>query len=137
MTEIVIWSISHGILNAIIPIENVKTLKIDEDTNSMFVGSGKEMLQYTLNGHLIRKISFDDEITAINFFGSGFTTFDKYVLLGFRSGMIRLCAIEFDTGEFNVIQEKKVSLYAINDLVVDLSLFEVSVYDLEFLEDEL
>ncbi|KAH0791593.1 Beige/BEACH domain containing protein [Histomonas meleagridis] len=130
--EIIIWSISNGFITNIIPIKKVNALKIDEDINSMFIGVGKKMLQYTLNGFLVREIEFDDEITAITCFGTGFSIFDKYAIVGHRNGKIRICSICFDTGEFMVIQEKKLSQCSIQNIKVDISLCEVSVYDWEF-----
>ncbi|OHS94385.1 hypothetical protein TRFO_39430 [Tritrichomonas foetus] len=129
--ELVIWLISTGVILNRIQFNNIKVIEFDEVTDSLFVGAGKTLHQLNLNGFVVRQIELPYEISALACFGFGFSFVDRIIVVGHEDGSVRVCKICFETGEFEVVKEGKVSHLPISAFDVFDWNHTINVFDLE------
>ena len=128
MDEVVFWSIANGWIVTTIPERKVVDMCIDDGCGVVFLAFGKTVGQYTINGNQVREIVFEEPVSAVTVLPRGHTIFDKVLCVGFRSGWVRLCQVDRESGEFRVFQEQEVSDYPITRLRVVTSVAVDGLY---------
>lgn len=131
--ELIIWSIINGLQTCSISIDNISFVKIDKETDSLFITSDKTLYHYTLNGTYIRKITLSNQLTSICILNVGFSVFNIYIFLGLSNGEIVVVQIDINTSEFTLISISQVSNYPILEINAKKLSQAIEVFDSEYM----
>ena len=111
----------------------ISFVKIDKETDSLFITSDKTLYHYTLNGTYIRKITLSNQLTSICILNVGFSVFNIYIFLGLSNGEIVVVQIDINTSEFTLISISQVSNYPILEINAKKLSQAIEVFDSEYM----
>jgi len=108
---------SNGIVISVIEQSGANLLAFDSEMNIFFVAVGGRLLQYGLNGRLMRTIDVGVHVTALGLVSLGFSFERRVVLAGTREGGVLLIGTDFRTRALTVLSEERLSDLPIRRLV--------------------
>lgn len=130
-SELTVWSIASSRRTCTIPVRAASFLRIDDNTDSLFVASGCSLYQYTLNGSLVRALSLPARITSLRLLSYGHSVFDLRIIVGLFTGDISVVRIDIATSEFAAAPPQHLSNHPI--LETRAAAGAVEVFDSEAL----
>ena len=132
--NVVIWSISTGLVINFVNLENVSSLLFDDPMSTMYIAQKNVLYQFTLNGNLVRQIALDSDITCLAVCGRGFSFVDRIIISGHVDGTVQLSCVHLADQEFSSIFKRKASHAPIEHIVANQNSYEIEIYPMRLQE---
>lgn len=127
--NVIIWSVSSSMVIHFITLENTSCLTFDGHSPVLYLAQGNTLFEYTVNGHLMRKIVLMSNITAIGLCGNGFAFTDKVIVTGHSDGRIRLVNVTTN-GNFSVMISQRVAKTPIREIQSSRNSYLIHVHEI-------
>jgi hypothetical protein len=98
--NVVIWSYANSQIVNVIDMPAVSCIVVNPERRCVFLSSGFELFQYSVNGFRIRSITFDQKVSAFAAFGVTFWMHRTALVVGTVKGTVILVGAD-PSGELN------------------------------------